>query len=396
MMCAMRVHLSTLMIASALAGCAWDPPRDARVGTRLDGGFVPPDAAVPDRGVPDRGVDPECGPDVQILHGRNATEPDRWVIQTELVDGRGQWSLPCGGDSGNEQVFAMPSPAAGRWTFSTAGSGFDTVLGIYDTCTPDNRGPIACNDDVDGSQSSFLEVNLPGDAPVYVVVDAYSAGQTGPLVLDVTHHRPRRLGEACRVWDANVCEPGLVCWWGQGDPVCQPAPDRLFEGDRCAPDGRLGACPDGLLCVGAEAGARCQTITAACAPNIPVQDLNRHQRDPGTWFVTASLHDGTDMQSCLFGGNEARSTLVWRFEVPQSGSYHFRTARAQGAADDTVLEIARACEQPREPLACDDDGGENTFSAATVRLTANETVYVKVSAYAPGGLGNFELQVRQQ
>lgn len=370
----MRALLVTTFALSGLAGCAWDPPRDARQALRTDASFEPPDQGVPE---PDQGPPERCDPAITVLDARNAVGPDRWVVEGTIEPGSGGWAPACGGSSGAEAVFALPAPTAGRWIINTAGSAFDTVLALYDGCEPAQASLLACNDDEQGLTSG-LDVRLDG-ASIHIVVDAFSPTEGGTFALDVRRHTLRREGEVCAI-EAADCEADLACWWGDEAPVCW-RPEPRFEGDRCAPDGRIGACVEGTRCQGEGPAARCVREDAACPNGIPFDDLNQQQVEDNVWRTDDErLGGGVELSSCLFGG-EVRPTRVWRFEAVEAGWYRVATFRSGGGPIDTVLDVSSGCVDPALSLVCDDDGGEGVFSAAELALEAGQVVYIKVSNY---------------
>jgi hypothetical protein len=80
-----------------------------------------------------------------------------------------------------EATFAFTAPADGTYTFSTAGSPFDTILYID---APSCLGAsLACNDDYIGLQS-WLQVTLTAGQAIVVVVDGF-AGGSGPFTLTI-------------------------------------------------------------------------------------------------------------------------------------------------------------------------------------------------------------------
>jgi hypothetical protein len=79
-------------------------------------------------------------------------------------------------------VYEFVAPGPGSYRFSTAGSSFDTVLAIFDSCD----GPaIMCNDDTSLELQSELIVDLQGGDKLLVVVDGHDPNDFGPFVLSV-------------------------------------------------------------------------------------------------------------------------------------------------------------------------------------------------------------------
>ena len=82
----------------------------------------------------------------------------------------------CGADLGGEDaLLTWTAPSTGLFTFSTAGTEFDTVLSLAgDTCDPE----LACNDDTSGLQSSVSAFLLAGEV-VTLRVDGFSDSSCG-------------------------------------------------------------------------------------------------------------------------------------------------------------------------------------------------------------------------
>lgn len=88
----------------------------------------------------------------------------------------------CGAGGAVDRVISFTAPAAATFRFDTFGSGYDTVLAAYSTCSAASE--IVCNDDTGGLQSQ-IDVALPAGGSVLVTVSGYSGG-TGNYVLNVT------------------------------------------------------------------------------------------------------------------------------------------------------------------------------------------------------------------
>ncbi|MEM6991798.1 MAG: hypothetical protein AAF721_14925 [Myxococcota bacterium] len=92
-------------------------------------------------------------------------------------------SLPvsCGSGGGSDRVIGFTASTAGDYVFDTEGSGYDTVIAVFDSCDADSE--IGCNDDTVGVTSS-LSVTLSAGQSVVVVVDGF-LGDTGAWDLNV-------------------------------------------------------------------------------------------------------------------------------------------------------------------------------------------------------------------
>lgn len=88
----------------------------------------------------------------------------------------------CATGDASEQTFTFTAPADATYTFSTAGSAYDTVLGLLDGC---GGVELACNDDAPsgGLQSELSRPMASGDT-VLVVVDGYGTA-AGDFTLTV-------------------------------------------------------------------------------------------------------------------------------------------------------------------------------------------------------------------
>lgn len=116
-----------------------------------------------------------CGtcPD-QVLNGALP------IVATGTTSGTSAFSGTCGYGTSPDRSFAFTAPSAGDYSFSSAGSSFDTVLYVLDSCS----GPeLACNDDAGGSTSEVL-VPLAAGQQVIVVLDGYG-GAAGAYRLTV-------------------------------------------------------------------------------------------------------------------------------------------------------------------------------------------------------------------
>jgi len=84
--------------------------------------------------------------------------------------------------SGGDRSFEFTAPAAGTYTFSSAGSDYDTVLYLLDTC---GGTELACDDDGGPSTQSELSYTFTAGQTVVVVLDGYSSSSTGNFELVV-------------------------------------------------------------------------------------------------------------------------------------------------------------------------------------------------------------------
>lgn len=88
-----------------------------------------------------------------------------------------------GGNVGGKSLwFTWVAPSNGVWVFDTAGSAFDTLLGIYSTNSSGNLTNVVGNDDVSGFAFSSATLTAVSGRKYWIAVDGYN-GASGALVL---------------------------------------------------------------------------------------------------------------------------------------------------------------------------------------------------------------------
>ncbi len=116
----------------------------------------------------------------------------------------------CGGEAGPEVIHRWTAPRAGTYTFTTAGSDFDTLLYLRASCD----GPDAvCNDDVvlGVVRSSTATVTLDAGEPVFVIIDGWE-DSAGNYVLNIAEGGPVR----CTAGRSRTCYGGPMGTQGVG------------------------------------------------------------------------------------------------------------------------------------------------------------------------------------
>jgi hypothetical protein len=77
----------------------------------------------------------------------------------------------CGYSNASEHAYTWTAPYTGTFTFTTAGSSYDTLLQLTNL----SGSPLACNDDVAGTLQSSVSVALTQGQQLRVIVDGYGA-----------------------------------------------------------------------------------------------------------------------------------------------------------------------------------------------------------------------------
>ena len=89
----------------------------------------------------------------------------------------------------NTVWYGWTAPESGRATFSTRGSGFDTVLGVFTGTSAGNLGVVGSSGDYSGSFQSKVDFTATAGT-AYRVAVAGSPGQNGPVMLGWSVGRP--------------------------------------------------------------------------------------------------------------------------------------------------------------------------------------------------------------
>lgn len=149
----------------------------------------------PQAGAAAAGQPPLCGPCAEDCAARtpaffDLAWPDRsgtFVLEETTVGMGDDFVSPCArGTAGSaDVVFGLTAPHDGRYTVSTAGTRFDTVLSVWDGCDPTASTELDCNDD-GRDQTSSLSLDLHAGDTVYLVVDGADPRTAGRFLLNVT------------------------------------------------------------------------------------------------------------------------------------------------------------------------------------------------------------------
>lgn len=87
------------------------------------------------------------------------------------------------GISGGKSVWwSWTAPASGSVTINTAGSSFDTVLGVYTGTSVSALTAVASNDDVSGARTSSVTFNAVAGTIYRIAVDGFAAA-SGSITL---------------------------------------------------------------------------------------------------------------------------------------------------------------------------------------------------------------------
>jgi hypothetical protein len=104
------------------------------------------------------------------------------VVQGDTCGAGNHFWSGCGSNGAHDRVYYWTAPSSGSFTFTTAGSSYDTVLQVMDQAQSVSLG---CNDDANGTLQSSLTLNLSAGQKITLVVDGYS-GWCGSFKLNIS------------------------------------------------------------------------------------------------------------------------------------------------------------------------------------------------------------------
>ncbi|HEU4412788.1 MAG TPA: LamG-like jellyroll fold domain-containing protein [Polyangiaceae bacterium] len=92
----------------------------------------------------------------------------------------------CASSNAGDLAYYWTAPSSGTFTFTTTGSGFDTVLQALDAGQTQSLG---CNDDANGTLQSSLSLALSAGQKITIIVDGYSSS-CGSFALNISPSVP--------------------------------------------------------------------------------------------------------------------------------------------------------------------------------------------------------------
>ncbi|WP_437288710.1 MXAN_6577-like cysteine-rich protein [Sorangium sp. So ce406] len=366
---------------------------------------------------------PEC-PTVDL----GSTYPQTVTGNTSGLDN--YLVAPCATDNAPEVTYSFTAPVAGRYTFDTIGSTFDTVLHVHEgSCD----GPsLACDDNGAPSSKSRVVTPLAEGQTVYVAVDgAYSS--SGAYTLNVS-------GIAAPACPANALEsavPQAVTGTtaGLGDFVnapCGAAGGAEQTYSFTAPsDGvyifdTFGSSFDTVVhvhdgtCGGASLGCNDNTTGLQSRVAVPLvagqavvavvdgagaaasgafhlnitlfegnatcdNPIDLGSTVPQTATGPTLLQPNSGAPSCTASSGNDR---VYRFTAPADGTYIIDTL---SSTFDTVLHVHDGESCAGAELACNDNAS-GVSSRVSVTLTAGQVITI-VGDSKPSSSGNLTLHI---
>ncbi|WP_437781486.1 MXAN_6577-like cysteine-rich protein [Sorangium sp. So ce1097] len=352
------------------------------------------------------------------------------VLTGSTLGAETYFGLACLAAGSSEIVYRFTAEEAGNYRFDTAGSSYDTAIGLlgFDVC--DER---ACNDDRGGPEASAT-VSLEEGEAILVVVTGYNGAQgdfalridrTVPPVCPAGNIEPTLpqtvTGDTTLLGDAVVPSCGSVDTPDASYTFTAPRAGRyIFDTAGSAYNTvlelRSGSCTGSVIACNDNTGDTEQSRAAATLsagqtvvaivdgidgdsgpftlnvieyvpPPCPEHTLG--STFPQTVTGTTAIMDRVSALSspCASGGGPE---ATYAFTAPADALYTFDTF---GTSFDTVLHVHDAtCSGPN--LGCNDDTS-GVQSQVKVRLREGQTVVAVVDGYAATSSGAYTLNVSQ-
>jgi hypothetical protein len=167
-----RALTGALVGAAALvSGCAQILGIDELSGVR---DAAPPfdiDYSPIDAGPPDAGIDTTCS-EGTATSGATSIDTD---------SSGNEFSATCGGESSPDQMLVWTAPVTDYYSFDTFGSGFDTVLALFEEC---GGAELVCSNNVGNMSQSELVYKFEQGQQALLLVDG-AAGDSGQGSLNI-------------------------------------------------------------------------------------------------------------------------------------------------------------------------------------------------------------------
>ncbi len=250
------------------------------------------------------------------------------------------------GDPGGSTVWYQWTPLLGGVaTFSTAGSDFDTIMGVYTGSAPDNLVPVPSainNDDGGGFLASTVAFNASGLTTYLIAVDGFYGAQ-GNVVLSwgVT------LGDSLP--NASNTPPAVTASTSTGIQLSSPWPgkscDWLFNGAVVASQTSVLTVP----------GLNDGTVGSYTA---------RYTTGKGT---VASARPTSLQENTLQDGSTATNAIAWNKFLDSANSPFVQQTETKmkmdGGGDSRGYSVSQVfstqgnSDEPGEPIVCNQNAG---------------------------------------
>jgi hypothetical protein len=162
------------------------------------------------------------------------------VVSSSTCGEANQSTPACAYSSAPDRTYVWTAPFAGTFTFTTSGSGYDTILDIYDSAS---GAALGCNDDSAGTLQSSIALTLNAGQQLRIVVDGYG-GACGNFSLNISGQ------QTARQCSSVPCMPNLArsatvsvsstTGYSASEPDSRWTKERAVDGQRDSVDGAYG------------------------------------------------------------------------------------------------------------------------------------------------------------
>ncbi|BET65195.1 hypothetical protein ASA1KI_01130 [Opitutales bacterium ASA1] len=313
------------------------------------------------------------------------------------------------GNTGGRSIWwTWTAPSAGQVQITTAGSSFDTTLGVYTGNSVSSLTVVASNDDASGSLQSAVQFTAVAGTTYRIAVDGFNAAN-GAVVLNATFTPTGGGNVAPSIVrppaDTRVQQGESIVLSGEAAGTPAPTLQWTFNGTPLANGGRVsGATSAQLTITGATAADGGEyrlvaTNSAGTATSLPATvtvdvALVRPQNDDfaarlplvGASAQTSGTNTGATAEAGepIHAGATPRRSVWWTWTAPTTGSVAVDTF---GSAFDTVLSIYRGSSLATlTSIASNDDASGSRQSRTTFTAEAGVAYAIAVdSAGADSG-----------
>lgn len=312
----------------------------------------------------------------------------------------------------NSVWWKWTAPFTGRAVFSTSGSTFDTVLGIYRGDAVDSLVEIGINDDFGPNNTSVASCAVSAGETYWIrVVGYHSMGDFGHVAVSV-----KGFEEGERFSLEVAAEPGSLVSFSASP---QPEPDGLYAGGTLVSvSGQIspGYCLTSIGGVDQEfeevdvdsfwgvteidatlilSTNRVLTVTTRGAGSPPNDGFSNAVSIAvvGTNVAMAGENFGASLEigePIGFRG-EGTNSVWWKCVAPADGTIHISTG---GSSFDTVLGVFTGESlMSLIEVGSDDDSGPSSTSLLYIDASAGETYWIRVTGYESEDSGPIRLSL---
>jgi hypothetical protein len=303
------------------------------------------------------------------------------------------------GNAGGKSVwFAWTAPSSGVWTFSTFGSGFDTLLAVYTGTSVGSLTPVVSNDDWGGAVTSQVSFGAIGGTTYRIAIDGY-AGASGSIVLGwnltanqplISSFTPTNGGFGASVTINGQNLGGAIAVQFHGVNSGSVANNTASQVTAVIP---WGASTGPIILITTNGTA--QSASAFVVTNsAPSNDTFANRIGiSGAIKTVTGLNVGATKETGepYHAGNVGGASVWWSWTAPSNGTY---TVTTRGSSFDTILGVYTGSSVAALTTVASNDDGPNLGAASllTFYATSGTAYRIAVDGYN-GASGSIVLSV---